>query len=55
MKARHVLAEVPLWFHTFALEHAKHIYTPGVALRNGATDDQARAGHHTPTPPLRSR
>jgi len=27
-----VLAEVPFWFHTFALNRAEGIYTPGVAV-----------------------
>ena len=30
--ARRVLAEVPFWFHTFALNVAEGIYTPGVAV-----------------------
>ncbi len=30
--ARRVLAEVPFWFHTFALNRAEGIYTPGVAV-----------------------
>ena len=30
--ARSVLAEVPFWFHTFALNRAEGIYTPGVAI-----------------------
>jgi tRNA (mo5U34)-methyltransferase len=30
--ARRVLAEVPFWFHTFALNRAAGIYTPGVAV-----------------------
>jgi tRNA (mo5U34)-methyltransferase len=30
--ARRVLAEVPFWFHTFALNRAECIYTPGVAV-----------------------
>ena len=30
--ARRVLGEVPFWFHTFALNRAKGIYTPGVAV-----------------------
>ncbi len=29
--ARRVLDEVPLWFHTFALNHDEQIYTPGIA------------------------
>ena len=31
-RARRVLAEVPFWFHTFALNRAEGIYTPGVAV-----------------------
>jgi SAM-dependent methyltransferase len=31
-EARRVLAEVPFWFHTFALNRAQGIYTPGVAI-----------------------
>jgi SAM-dependent methyltransferase len=30
--ARRVLGEVPFWFHTFALNRAERIYTPGVAV-----------------------
>jgi len=30
--AQRVLEEVPFWFHTFALNRAEGIYTPGVAL-----------------------
>ena len=30
--ARRVLGEVPFWFHTFALNRAEGIYTPGVAI-----------------------
>jgi len=30
--ARRALAEVPFWFHTFALNRAEGIYTPGVAV-----------------------
>jgi tRNA (mo5U34)-methyltransferase len=30
--ARRVLGEVPFWFHTFALNRAEAIYTPGVAV-----------------------
>ena len=30
--ARRVLSEVPFWFHTFALNRAERIYTPGVAV-----------------------
>ena len=30
--ARRVLGEVPFWFHTFALNIAEGIYTPGVAV-----------------------
>jgi SAM-dependent methyltransferase len=30
--ARRVLGEVPFWFHTFALNRAEGIYTPGVAV-----------------------
>ncbi len=30
--ARAVLDEVPFWFHTFSLNRAEGIYTPGVAL-----------------------
>ena len=30
--ARRLLAEVPFWFHTFALNDAEGIYTPGVAV-----------------------
>jgi hypothetical protein len=29
--ARRVLRRVPLWFHTFALNAAHGLYTPGVA------------------------
>jgi tRNA (mo5U34)-methyltransferase len=29
--ARAVLGRVPLWFHTFSLDHEEGIYTPGVA------------------------
>lgn len=29
--ARRLLKEVPLWFHTFALNHDEQIYTPGIA------------------------
>jgi tRNA (mo5U34)-methyltransferase len=32
--ARHVLEEVPFWFHTFALDGAS-LYTPGVAREHG--------------------
>ncbi|HEX2435069.1 MAG TPA: methyltransferase domain-containing protein [Solirubrobacterales bacterium] len=31
-RARQVLDEVPFWFHTFALNRAEAIYTPGAAL-----------------------
>jgi SAM-dependent methyltransferase len=31
-RARCVLAGVPFWFHTFALNRAEGIYTPGVAV-----------------------
>jgi SAM-dependent methyltransferase len=31
-RARRVLDEVPFWFHTFALNRAEGIYTPGAAL-----------------------
>ena len=31
LEARAVLAAVPFWFHTFALNRAEGIYTPGVA------------------------
>lgn len=30
-EARRVLARVPLWFHTFALNAERGLYTPGVA------------------------
>jgi tRNA (mo5U34)-methyltransferase len=30
--ARRLLAEIPFWFHTFALNDAQGIYTPGVAV-----------------------
>jgi SAM-dependent methyltransferase len=30
--AQQVLGEVPFWFHTFALNRAEGIYTPGVAI-----------------------
>jgi hypothetical protein len=30
--ARRVLGKVPFWFHTFALNRAEGIYTPGVAV-----------------------
>ena len=30
--ARRVLGDVPFWFHTFALNRAEGIYTPGVAV-----------------------
>src|SRR5438876_6619638 len=30
--ARRVLGEIPFWFHTFALNRADGIYTPGVAV-----------------------
>ena len=30
--ARRVMGEVPFWFHTFALNRAEGIYTPGVAV-----------------------
>jgi tRNA (mo5U34)-methyltransferase len=33
--ARRVLGEVPLWFHTFALNAAKGLYTPGKARDHG--------------------
>jgi tRNA (mo5U34)-methyltransferase len=29
--ARAVLDQVPLWFHTFSLDHSDELYTPGVA------------------------
>ena len=29
--ARAVLDRVPLWFHTFSLDHSDEFYTPGVA------------------------
>jgi tRNA (mo5U34)-methyltransferase len=29
--ARAVLGRVPLWFHTFSLDHSDELYTPGVA------------------------
>jgi len=29
--ARAVLERVPLWFHTFSLDHSDELYTPGVA------------------------
>jgi len=29
--ARAVLDRVPLWFHTFSLDHSVELYTPGVA------------------------
>ena len=29
--ARAVLDRVPLWFHTFSLDHSDELYTPGVA------------------------
>jgi tRNA (mo5U34)-methyltransferase len=32
VSARRVLGEVPFWFHTFALNRAQGIYTPGVAV-----------------------
>jgi tRNA (mo5U34)-methyltransferase len=32
VSARRVLADVPFWFHTFALNRAEGIYTPGVAV-----------------------
>jgi hypothetical protein len=32
VSARRVLGEVPFWFHTFALNRAEGIYTPGVAV-----------------------
>jgi tRNA (mo5U34)-methyltransferase len=32
VSARRVLGEVPFWFHTFALNRAELIYTPGVAV-----------------------
>jgi SAM-dependent methyltransferase len=31
-RARGVVADVPFWFHTFALNRAEGIYTPGVAV-----------------------
>jgi SAM-dependent methyltransferase len=31
-RARRVVAQVPFWFHTFALHRAEGIYTPGVAV-----------------------
>ena len=33
--ARRVLDGVPFWFHTFALNRAEGIYTPGVASTTG--------------------
>jgi tRNA (mo5U34)-methyltransferase len=32
VSARRVLGEVPFWFHTFALNRAEGIYTPGAAV-----------------------
>jgi tRNA (mo5U34)-methyltransferase len=29
--ARRVMGSVPLWFHTFSLDHSDDLYTPGVA------------------------
>lgn len=33
--ARRVLRSVPLWFHTFALNRERRLYTPGVARDHG--------------------
>lgn len=35
LEARRVLASVPLWFHTFALNSAHRLYTPGKARDHG--------------------